>query len=311
LFPQSGSSSYDAADSGSVVVDRSRRNSNSQSQQTERRNSTLVVIVGSLRDGERAWQSLYRNVLDHDMDDLALVIGKTGQDAKSGSSGTTNTSLHQRAKFVFEFPEYGDDWTNALDSIGTSQDPDMTWRQVANKTDTPRGSNILSPTQFSKSGSGAINYYARWVLMQNIVKLKLHKRYSRFIITRADHFYLCPHPTERDLDNSYVWLPDGQDWGGMEDRHFVCSGNDILTALNVLPPLITNPKKYLELRRGINPEGLTKLRWQEDGLLDKVKRFRRNMFLVKTANDTTRWSKANKWIREPKDHPALGLGLKY
>jgi hypothetical protein len=171
---------------------------------------------------------------------------------------------------VFEFPEYGDDWTNALDSIGTSQDgPDMTWRQVAKATDHIY-SNILAPTQFSKRGSCAINYYARWVLMQNIVKLKLHKRYSRFIITRADHFYLCPHPTERDLDNSYVWLPAGQDWYGLEDRHFVCSSNDILTALNVLPPLITNPKKYLTLERGINPERLTKLRWKEDGLLDKV-----------------------------------------
>src|SRR6056300_662546 len=39
-------------------------------------NSSLVIIMGNLRGGEQAWQSLYKNVLDVNSGDLALIIGE-------------------------------------------------------------------------------------------------------------------------------------------------------------------------------------------------------------------------------------------
>jgi len=44
-------------------------------------NQTLVILMGNLRGGEKAWKTLYRRVLDINNADLALVIGEGGVSA--------------------------------------------------------------------------------------------------------------------------------------------------------------------------------------------------------------------------------------
>jgi hypothetical protein len=38
-------------------------------------NKTLVILIGNLRCGEPAWQTLYQNILDVNSADLALMVG--------------------------------------------------------------------------------------------------------------------------------------------------------------------------------------------------------------------------------------------
>ena len=84
-------------------------------------NRSLVIIMGNFREGEKAWQTLYTNVLDENNADLALMIGEESPNATQ--SLYPNNTLSKRARHVWTFPEYGD-WPDAVDLInGTG------WRQ--------------------------------------------------------------------------------------------------------------------------------------------------------------------------------------
>ena len=74
-------------------------------------NRSLVVIMGSLRGGETAWETLYRNVLDVNDADLALIgIGDPIPTAYQ------NTTILARAKYFWNIPEYGN-WADAVDLV--------------------------------------------------------------------------------------------------------------------------------------------------------------------------------------------------
>lgn len=85
-------------------------------------NTSLVIIMGNLRGGEKAWESLYTNVLDVNNADLALMIGE--ESTNSTQSLYPNNTLSGRARYIWTFPEYGD-WADAVDLINGSE-----WRQT-------------------------------------------------------------------------------------------------------------------------------------------------------------------------------------
>ena len=148
--------------------------------------------------------------------------------------------------------------------------------------------------------------------MEKIKDYNLLDKYQRFMVTRTDHFYLCDHDCT-ELRNSYIWLPRGSDFLGLCDRHIVCSNQHIMKVLNILPPLVRTPKKYLfqkpwRLPTWINPESLTLRRWKEEGIDHLVRRFERMMFLVAEPTDITRWSTPKHEIASGE---GKGLGVKY
>lgn len=69
-------------------------------------NRTIVFLIGNLRCGEPAWESLYKNVLDFNQADLGLVVGASDEKYN-------DASLWKRAKYVFREKEYTD-WGDAL-----------------------------------------------------------------------------------------------------------------------------------------------------------------------------------------------------
>lgn len=79
-------------------------------------NRTLVVIIGNLRGGERAWETLYGRVLDPSSADLALMIGYVDPSNRT-------SSLYSRARYAWTFPEY-DDWGDVIDMVDNETD----WR---------------------------------------------------------------------------------------------------------------------------------------------------------------------------------------
>lgn len=166
---------------------------------TLKQNHTLVVLLGSIRGGEPTWSSLYENLLDPNNADLALVMGS---DLYQNSS-----SLYQRAKFVWEFPEYSD-WSRAVDELfGTKESDEHSWRQIARAT-TPSGP--FSGTNEDPHGSGVINGLARVFLMEKLTSLGLLDEYDRFVITRADQYYPCGLDLT-ELDHSKVeYIEDGE-----------------------------------------------------------------------------------------------------
>ena len=80
------------------------------------------------------------------------------------------------------------------------------------------------------------------------------------------------------------------------------SNEDVLQALDILPPLIRKPEKYYNYLWALtfNPERLIRVRWEEEGFGDEdhtIKRFKRTFFTcADAAGDMSRWSVAEQRI---------------
>jgi hypothetical protein len=265
-------------------------------------NKTLVVLMGSLRGGEHAWSTLTEHVLDANHADLALLLGDTTTSTRRDIY--QNASLLHRAKYHWTFPEY-DDWADAIDLInGTS------WRQRVLPFVYEFGYILGGVTSHGNQyGSGAIAFMLRWFLSNHLQQqendgLLLLERYERFIITRSDHYYKCRHDISK-LDPRFLWVPAGEDYGGITDRHLVASREHVLQALDIFPPIIQHPQRYAHLLNntyGNNVERIIDYRWKEEGL--PVQRFNRMMFTCGQDGDVTRMKGLGVPVRE-------GVRLKY
>ena len=127
---------------------------------------------------------------------------------------------------------------------------------------------------------------ARWFLRNRLLSLDLLEQYDRYVITRTDQYYPCPLDLSA-LDASKIWVPTGEDWSGICDRFVVCNNHDVLRLLNILERAIRHPEAYLGFP--INIEGFVKLRWTEEGVWGRVRRFRRSMFTASVEGDHMRW----------------------
>jgi hypothetical protein len=246
-------------------------------------NNSLVIIMGNLRGGEQAWQSLYKNVLDVNSADLALIIGQTNN---TSNNLYPNTSLYTRAKYIWTFREY-EDWADAIDLINGTE-----WRETHLPYFTKKRTGLLGGVK-GYFGSGAIIFMIRWFLSQHL----LHNpdalnQYERFVITRADHYYQCSHEyTNLDLSNNTMWVPQGEAYGGYTDRHLIVSRSNILDALDIFPTLFQQTDKQLQDWIAVGtPESILKRVWTSKGF--HVRTTKRVMFTCATQWDKSRWKRA-------------------
>jgi hypothetical protein len=265
-------------------------------------NKTLVIVMGSLRGGEFAWHSLYENLLDPNLADLALAVGYVPDAEK-------NSSLYSRAKYLWEFEEYND-WGIALDMIAGEHDPtyekyaNTSWRAIL-----VEGMPSVIGGSCGIAGSGALVFWQRWFVYNKIAELKLLKKYDRFVVTRSDHYYLCEHNLTA-LEPTKVWVPEGEEWGGITDRHVVAPAEKILQVLDILPPLLRHPSEFIKFLGDMyhetnttNAEKLLLRRWHMQGII--ADKFPRMMFTCAVLGDRTRW-----WGPSPRLGPH-GVNLKY
>lgn len=149
------------------------------------------------------------------------------------------------------------------------------------------------------AGSGAMLYYFRYVALQEILRLKLDHSYTHVVITRSDYLYTAPHPTKVGADS--LWIPRGEDYGGITDRHTVIPMSMAVPALNIVEEMVTRDGTDILAHYGfqrhepeLNPEKLLKHYYETEGL--KVTRFPRVMFSVRDTDDTqaTTWQKGTR-----------------
>lgn len=235
----------------------------------------LVIIMGTLRGGNRAWNSFYKHMLIPNEADLALMVPK---DTPRNSS-----SLFQHAKYIWSHEEY-DDWGVKIDRTLKGNGK---WRDIAKFNN---GTGLFGGTKEAINGSGAIIFMVRVFISKVLVHDGILDKYDRFVLTRSDQYYGCTHNI-RDLNSHYLWLPRGEDYNGITDRHVILNRSHVLKALNILPPVIAHPERYMNL--SLNPEMLIKMRWIEEGLWPYVRRFDRMMFTCAEPRDQTRWMKIN------------------
>lgn len=229
---------------------------------------TLVVLIGNARGGEKTWHSMYNNLLRPYNADLALCLG---YDANK------THSLYSRAKYVWELPEY-DNWEDYYtENLG-----DGPWKNAFMLGEQTGFSGL-----YGSPGSGGIVFAFRDYLLKN--KKDILLQYDRIIITRTDHFYVKEHPV---LPNDSFWVPTGESYGGVTDRHHIFPSSDIDIVLGILENYINTDDIVEDFVNDppLNGEKCIKKYFNRMGYLNKVKEFNRVQFTVKTSEDTTRWS---------------------
>jgi hypothetical protein len=258
-------------------------------------NKTLVVVLGDLRCGENAWQSLYRNVLDENMADLAVFSQVPVQETYRHA----NVSIWERARHVEIVPRYHD-WADAIDHLAGEK----LWRDEVLQRYTPHTHPLMLGGIRGFQSSAAIVFWFRWYLAQRIRTLQWATQYDRFIITRTDQYYSCPLRMNT-LKPERIWVPTGQNYRGITDRFYIAPADVILETLEVFPLFLRQPDIFANFTsRLMNPETFLRTMWTKAGLLSRVYRFRRIMFTCMTPIDTTKWGVMREKVQE-------GVHLKY
>ena len=171
---------------------------------------TLTVVIGNPRGGEKAWNSMYRNLLEPYQSDLALCFGCNENKCHS---------LYSKGKYIWEVPEY-EEWADYyVENFGEGS-----WKQSFEL-----GSKTGFSGLYGTIGSSAITLALRHYLLKNKKEVLLN--YDRIILTRSDHFYVQEHPI---LPNDFFWVPYGEEYGGISDRHHIFPSSDIDIVLGII-----------------------------------------------------------------------------
>ena len=231
--------------------------------------STLVVLLGNARGGEKTWHTMYANLLDPLNADLALLFGRCADHS---------ASLYERASYVWEFEEPAD-WGDHYRQRCATQH----WSMIADRY---KRTGIMGGTGKLK-GSGAIILALRDTLLGYKEFLT---RYDRIILTRSDFFYVAPHP---DLPNDAIWVVEGENYGGITDRHHVFPSRLCDRALGVLAYMDSNSLlDRIRTTETYNPEMFLLDMFRYHRIDALIRRFPRVQFTVATRDDSTRWRKA-------------------
>jgi hypothetical protein len=302
---------------------------------------TLVVILAETRAHELTYENIKTHLIDVVQGDLAICIGvKEDYD--------TMNPFYQNAKYKFLYPEpsdYGSAFDEAAQEIMQGSKSDFVytgsfdartpidkayqemvrksydaifplhkpsylhWRAFLNIKDQFMG-GIQDPFN-QQIGSAGILIFYRWFLLKNLIEQDLLKEYDFFIITRSDYIYCLPHPKMELFSKHSLYIPQGQDYGGLTDRHAILPRQFVIPYLNILNNMITRGKEYykkMEKREDWNLERLICFHLLQNNVLQHVKYFPYVMYTVRPIGGSTRWAPGffsephNYYIKYPAEH---------
>jgi hypothetical protein len=245
--------------------------------------NVLVCLLCSTRAQDLTFPSFKRQVLDELNADLALAITI---DEKYDYANP----FWQHAKYRWTAPDYEDygegfdiaqQWLCQQKNI-----PAPNWRSMLRLQGIWAG-KIRSPDP--RPSASSVQPFCRWLLLRGLQRDGILDRYDRFVISRSDFMWLCPHPPLSILDCSAIWVPDGEHWGGLNDRHLVASRADIENCLNGLEDILLDPDRlYDEMvirRPSWNNERFFAHHLGRKGLLEKTKMFPYVMYTARGVRD--------------------------
>ena len=175
-------------------------------------------------------------------------------------------------------------------NINTYKKP-LYWREFLKIKDHFLGGVLDKKDQHP--GSAGILIFFRWFLLKNLIDHDVIQNYDRFIITRSDFIYQLPHPQVTLLDETSIWIPDGEYYGGYTDRHVVLSKDTIVPYLNIFNNMVLRSNEYfmkMKPYRKWNLERIIKFHLEQNNVAHRVKEFPYIMYSVRNTNGKTRWS---------------------
>lgn len=218
---------------------------------------TLYCIIGNLRSGQAPVDSYTKHIHNQDTD-VALYVGDDYQDSQ----------WRDIAKHVWETDESTSWWEQVYD------DKLPGWRDWEPKP------NIYGPYQINKSGrtgSGMIICAYRQLLHEKLLNIT---GYDRYVLTRSDTMYTSNNLPE--VVSNTVYIPHGEEYGGVTDRFVVGDRESFLKSLQVLDTL-----NIMKADHPKNVEQLLLRHFRRCGLtVSKMPRF---TLAIGMPGDQTRW----------------------
>jgi hypothetical protein len=267
--------------------------------------------------------SIKRQVLDELNADLALAL------AIDENYDYTNP-FWQHAKYRWTAPDFSD--------VGEAFDLAQRWLSQEHNVPAPDWRSMLRIKGIWQGGirspdpqpsASSVLPFCRWLLLRGLQQDGVLDRYDRFVISRSDFVWLRPHPPLSLLDREAIWVPDGEYWGGLPDRHLVVSRADVVNCLNLIEEILLYPfQLYEEMKNhqcwnneafmtqhqrfeepkqksAWNNEQFLARHLERKGLLNKVKVFPYVMYTARPIGDPrSTWSPGS-------FEPAVGHYVKY
>lgn len=243
----------------------------------------LVCIIGTLRCLQSTASNLTANLLRELDADVAICVGRTSPEDEK----LLETIDHQR-----------------IVSVDIYDDADLGYEKLFDEECRQKGlknrleelchieGNWLGGLKGRKGSGMHLNYNHHRLLRMLRLMWKSSQRHKRYVVTRSDFLWTLPHPPMSMLGENRIWLPGGQDWGGCNDRHAVCSNNNVeaylgmyecmldMKAVNYLRNIETpfgEVNHELQLFHHLNYKGL------------RIGRFRNAAYLTWDKESSTNW----------------------
>ena len=251
----------------------------------KKKESTLVILYGEFRGNDVSWQNMVDNLIKPYDADLALCIGQRQKDVFPVNP------LTEVAKYIWTFEEPKQWWDYVKEFFKNEQI--QWWKKIF-----PYG------LQGGGSTRGIIPIIFQHYVYHNY--LNILEKYDRIIFTRTDMYFVRPYPI---LSNNHVWIPNGEDHGGLYDRLIIFPSKyakECLTLLDfmntetmymAIKKMFKNNNKsisYIALRHEpaclgyFNSEIYHRIFYEWNKILYKVRRSQLLNFLVAVEGDTTK-----------------------
>jgi hypothetical protein len=252
---------------------------------------TLVIILGETRAHELTYENIKKNLIDELGVDLAVCIGVK-------EDYCWDNPFYKNAKYRFTYQEpadYGSLFDAAYEQIvktrSSSSSPPMHWREFLKIPDQFLGG--IQDSQHQHPGSAGILVFCRWFLLTHLLEHNLLDRYDFFIITRSDYIYKLPHPKIHLFSPDKIYIPDGERYGGVTDRHVVLPKKWVISYLNILQQMVSEGESYykeLEKWQPVNLEKLIQFHLTRQGAFPHVRFFPYVMYTIRPQGGSTRWA---------------------
>jgi len=217
----------------------------------------LTILAGHPRGGEKTWHTLYKNVLTPLNSDLAIVTGSKWLDSQS----FINKSKYQ---WIIDEPE---DWLSYYKKNFRGN-----WEEYF---------NLGKKTGLYSSGS--IHFALKDIILKYYLNELLN--YDYIIYSRFDQFYVDKHPK---FSGTNIWIPEGEDYFGICDRHAVVPIQYIKKFLSIcsyIDSKVALDSNYEHLNCEVSYMNFL----SHLGLGKYIKRYKRFQFTAAFSDDFTNW----------------------
>jgi hypothetical protein len=247
----------------------------------------LVCVLAQTHAHQLTFPRFKRQVLDELNADLAVAL------AIDENYDYANP-FWQHAKYRWtasDFSDYGEAFDLAQRWLCEQRKiPPPDWRLVLRIQGLWQGGIRSRDPQRT---AASILFFCRWLLLRGLQQDDVLDRYDRFVITRSDFVWLCPHPPLSILDRDAIWFPDGEHHGGLNDRHLIVSRADVVNCLNIIEDILLEPRQLYEELRYMegrpfsenNLEQFSANHLRRKGVFHKAKMFPYVMYLARLLGD--------------------------